>query len=196
MNTYQNHVLFLSSIIIGLLYTNCNLRNVRIPFGGNIVEATIQQKGSVDKSCSQFNFGVIKPPEPIIETNIDLEKMIISLDSAWATAILEKDVAQLDLLLADDLIYGHASGVLDTKSSYIEKVASGKQVYKSLIQKNVRVRLLGNDAAVTHSWMHVTGTNPEGTFDDKVMMLHVWTKRDNAWKLVGHQTAKVDTIPM
>lgn len=123
------------------------------------------------------------------------EEMIKYLDHAWATAIMEKDVSQLDLLLADDLIYGHASGVLDTKSSYLEKVGSGKQIYKSLEQKNVLVRLLGSDAAVTHSWMHVTGTNPNGSFDDKVMMLHVWIKRDNSWKLVGHQTAKVDKIP-
>jgi ketosteroid isomerase-like protein len=124
-----------------------------------------------------------------------MEEMIKSLDSVWATAIMGKDVSQLELLLADDLIYGHASGVLDTKSSYIEKVASGKQIYNSLEQKNIRIRLLGSDAAVSHSWMHVTGTNANGPFDDKVMMLHVWTKRDNSWKLLGHQTAKVDEIP-
>lgn len=125
----------------------------------------------------------------------DTEELIKSLDAAWATAIMEKDVTQLNLLLAEDLIYGHASGVLDTKASYLEKVGSGRQVYKSLEQKNVLVRLLGSDAALTHSWMHVTGSNPNGPFDDKVMMLHVWTKRDNNWKLVGHQTAKVDEIP-
>jgi ketosteroid isomerase-like protein len=123
------------------------------------------------------------------------EEMIKSLDHAWATAIMEKDVSKLELLLAEDLIYGHASGVLDNKSGYIDKVASGKQVYKSLEQKNVLIRLLGNNAAVTHSWMHVTGTNADVPFDDKLMMLHVWVKRGNSWKLVGHQTAKVDKIP-
>jgi ketosteroid isomerase-like protein len=141
-------------------------------------------------SCNQKN-----TTDLLNGAGVEMEEMIKSLDGAWATAIIEKDVSQLDLLLADNLIYGHASGVLDTKSSYIEKVASGTQIYKSLEQKNVLVRSLGSDAAVSHSWMHVTGTNQNGSFDDKVMMLHVWTKRDNSWKLVGHQTAKVDKIP-
>ena len=125
----------------------------------------------------------------------ETEEMIIKLDKAWATAIMEKDVSQLKQLLANDLIYGHASGVLDTKSSYLEKVGSGKQVYKSLERKNILVRLLGSETAITHSWVHVTGSNPNGLFDDNVMMLHVWTKRGNSWKLIGHQTAKVDKIP-
>ncbi len=121
-------------------------------------------------------------------------KAIEKLDAAWAQAILAKDVAQLDKLLAADLIYGHASGVLDTKKDYLEKIRSGRQHYQTVERKKVSVRVLG-DSAVTHCWMHVTGINPAGKFDDKVMLLHVWSKRGGSWQLVAHQTAKVDKIP-
>ena len=124
-------------------------------------------------------------------TAADFEK----LDDQWGKAIVARDVATLDKLLADDLIYGHASGVLDTKQTYLTKIRSGKQVYATLERKNVIVRLLGSDSAVTHSWMHVTGVNQDGKFDDKVMMMHTWTRRKGAWQLVGHQTARVQAIP-
>ena len=121
----------------------------------------------------------------------DIEK----LDDRWGKAIVAHNTAELETLLADDLIYGHASGVLDTKAKYIAKIKSGKQVYATLERKNVLVRILDANNAVTHSWSHVTGTNPDGKFDDKLMMLHIWTKRKGAWQLVGHQTARVQAIP-
>jgi hypothetical protein len=43
--------------------------------------------------------------------------------------------------------------------------------------------------------MHVTGVNQAGNFDDKVMMLHVWVKKNGRWLLVAHQTTKVDQLP-
>ena len=125
------------------------------------------------------------------QSSSDIEK----LDDRWGKAIVSRDAAVLDKLLADDLIYGHASGVLDTKATYLGKIRSGKQVYATLERKNVSVRILDANNAMTHSWMHVTGVNQDGKFDDRVMMLHIWTKRNGAWQLAGHQTARVQTMP-
>jgi ketosteroid isomerase-like protein len=119
---------------------------------------------------------------------------ILALDQAWRKAILAKDAAALDKMLADDLVYGHATGIVDTKATYIAKVKSGKQLYQTLEQKKVTVNLYGA-SALTHSWMHVTGINQDGKFDDKVMLIHVWVKQNGTWRLAGHQTTKVATIP-
>ncbi|MBI3683902.1 MAG: nuclear transport factor 2 family protein [Acidobacteria bacterium] len=119
---------------------------------------------------------------------------IENLDKAWIKALLSRDAATLDRLLSKDLIYAHASGVVDTKSEYIEKLRSGRQVYKTLDQKNVSVRLHG-DSAVTHSWARVTGVSPQGPFDDKIMMIHVWVKSGSNWQLAAHQTTRVDKLP-
>lgn len=124
----------------------------------------------------------------------ETKKDIVALDQAWRQAILAKDAASLDKMLADDLVYGHATGIVDTKASYIAKVKSGKQLYRTLEQKKVTVNLYGA-SALTHSWMHVTGVNQAGAFDDKVMLIHFWVKHNGAWRLAGHQTTKVTRIP-
>lgn len=116
------------------------------------------------------------------------------LDRTWREAVLKKDFAAVEKMLADDLVYAHATGIVDTKTTYLTKLRSGKQLYRSMEQKNVSVRTYG-DTAVTHSWMHVTGVNQAGEFDDKVMMLHVWVKKGGRWLLAGHQTTKVDKMP-
>jgi len=117
-----------------------------------------------------------------------------NLDKAWIKAVLAKDMAALDRMLADDLIYGHASNVVDTKTTYTEKIKGGKQVYKIMEQRKVTVKVFGT-TGITQSWLHVTGVNPAGPFDDKVMMLHVWVKVGSGYKLAAHQTAKVDKLP-
>lgn len=122
---------------------------------------------------------------------------VAKLDDAWGKAIVAKDAAKLEPMLSPELIYGHANGVLDTKRSYLDKIKAGRQVYASLEQKHVKAQVLNATTAITHSWMHVTGTNASGKFDDKVMLLHVWVTKDGGktWQLAAHQTAKVDSIP-
>ncbi|MBM3784937.1 MAG: nuclear transport factor 2 family protein [Acidobacteria bacterium] len=120
---------------------------------------------------------------------------ILALDKKWSDAIQKKDAATLDKLLTDNLVYAHASGVVDTKKTYIAKIKEGKQVYKSFEQRSPSVAVYGNDTAISFSWVHVTGTNPQGPFDDKIMMLHTWVKQGGAWKLAAHQTTRVDKLP-
>lgn len=119
---------------------------------------------------------------------------ILALDKQWSDAIVKSDTATLEKLLADDLVYAHATGIIDTKKSYIAKIKERRQVYKSFEQHNPVVNIY-KDAAVTFSHVRVTGTNQAGAFDDKIMLIHFWVKQNNAWRLAGHQTTKIDKLP-
>jgi ketosteroid isomerase-like protein len=120
---------------------------------------------------------------------------ILALDKKWSDAIQKKDGATLDKLLTEELVYAHASGVVDTKKTYIAKIKEGKQVYKTFEQKHPTVAIYGNDTAVSFSWVHVTGVNPQGPFDDKIMMLHTWVRLGGVWRMAAHQTTRVDKLP-
>lgn len=124
----------------------------------------------------------------------DTKASILALDKQWSDAIVKGDTATLDKLLANDLVYAHASGIVDTKASYIAKIKERKQVYKSFEQRKPTVNVY-KDSAVTFSWVRVTGTNQSGPFDDKIMLIHFWVKQNNAWRLAGHQTTRVDKLP-
>ena len=119
---------------------------------------------------------------------------VLALDKQWSDAIVKSDTATLEKLLADDLVYAHATGIVDTKKSYIAKIKERRQVYKSYEQRNPVVNIY-KDSAVTFSHVRVTGTNQAGAFDDKIMLIHFWVKQNNAWRLAGHQTTKIDKLP-
>lgn len=119
---------------------------------------------------------------------------ILALDKQWSDAIVKSDTATLEKLLADDLVYAHATGIVDTKKSYIAKIKEKRQVYKSFEQRNASVNIY-KDSAVTFSYVRVTGTNQAGAFDDKIMLIHFWVKQNNSWRLAAHQTTKIDKLP-
>ena len=113
-----------------------------------------------------------------------------ALEQSWVKAITARDAGALTKILGDQLIYAHATGIVDTKSSYIEKVKSGKQKYDGVVHESMTFKLYPS-TIVVHSRMHMWGVNQSGKFDDHLMLMHVWVKAGTAWQLVGHQTARL-----
>src|SRR5580698_3504252 len=62
------------------------------------------------------------------------------------------------LIMADDVTYVHASGKVDTKTSYLDAIRSGKLHYISWTPKNLEVRVVG-DAAVINGEYSVRVTD-------------------------------------
>jgi len=111
-------------------------------------------------------------------------------EKGWANAVVKGDIAALGKILADDLIYAHSTGVVESKSEYLGKLKGGAQKYDVIEHQSMTVKAYG-DAAVVHSRVRMAGKNVSGPFDHRLMMLHVWVKRGGAWQLAAHQTTRL-----
>ena len=63
----------------------------------------------------------------------------------------QKDLATLNELISDDLIYTHSSARLDTKKSLIGNMESGATVYTSVVPSDVKAQDLGDTVVLTGS---------------------------------------------
>ena len=108
----------------------------------------------------------------------------------WAKAVMAQDASALGQILADELIYAHSTGNIDTKAKYLSNMKSGAAKYELIEHQDLTVKAYG-DTGVAHSHVRMKGTNKEGPFDNKLMMLHVWVKQGGKWHLVAHQTTKM-----
>jgi hypothetical protein len=77
----------------------------------------------------------------------DLEAELLACEARRYRAQIEQDVAALDELLSDDLVYTHNNGQTDTKSAFIQLVQAIS--YRSIETSDVRIRLHGSAAVVT-----------------------------------------------
>ena len=81
----------------------------------------------------------------------DNRQMIIDLDKKRMTAMAQKDVATLNALIADDLVYTHSTARLDTKQSLIGNMESGATVYTAVEPSDVKAQDLGDAVVLTGS---------------------------------------------
>ena len=64
-------------------------------------------------------------------------------------AMLGGDIAALEALLSDGLVYVHSTGGRDTKTTYLNKLASGSLKYLSLSFEDLQVHGAGPVQVVT-----------------------------------------------
>lgn len=76
-------------------------------------------------------------------------KKIIELGRQSMTAMTQKDVAMLKVLLSDDLVYTRAMAGLDTKRSLIEDIESGSVVFEPMEPFDVKAKDFGNVVVLT-----------------------------------------------
>ena len=103
-------------------------------------------------------------------------------------ALINKDSIALDDVLANDVSYGHTSGLIQTKSELIRSVVSKEQDYKNIIPSDMFIRIYNNTAVVTMK-SAVDMIYQGKPLDFKMYILLVWIKT-NKWHLVARQSVK------
>ena len=116
--------------------------------------------------------------------------MIIELDRKRMTAMAEKDIATLNAVLADDLIYTHSSARLDTKQSLIGNMESGSTVYNSVEPSDVKAQDLGSAVVLTGvARIRVTSGGKPNAF--AVRFTDVYANKGGKWQMVTWQSTRL-----
>ena len=115
---------------------------------------------------------------------------IVELEARLRRAQLDADVAALDALVADALLFTGPDGRLATKADDLAAHGSGAVRFREHRPEELRVRRVGADVAVAalraRLAVEVQGTRVEGTY----RYTRVWAREGGAWRVVaGHVSA-------
>ena len=106
---------------------------------------------------------------------------------AFKDAMIHKDGAALDKLLANDLTYVHSAGQLQNKKEVIDSITSGKTIIERMDYSDMAVRFYGKTAVVRgrvdlyHSPTNIVHMN----------VLHVWINGPHGWQMVARQATRL-----
>jgi ketosteroid isomerase-like protein len=115
---------------------------------------------------------------------------VIELDRQRMQAMAQKDIATLEKLIADDLVYTHSSARLDTKRSLIGAMQSGATVYSSVEPSDVKAQDCGDTVVLTGAArIGVFSGGREMSFG--VRFTDVWVKRGEGWQMVAWQSTRL-----
>jgi uncharacterized protein (TIGR02246 family) len=139
--------------------------------------------------CSIFLLAILAIP--VITAPIEsAREAILRLEQEWQDALISADVAALDRLYAETMIYTHSNGSVDDKKSYIESLRSGTAKYQSMTRDEIKVQIFGDSAIVTCHWQvsSVSGTKVNNT---NARYLHFYTRQNGKWRMVAHQATRI-----
>ena len=115
--------------------------------------------------------------------------MVIELDRKRMNAMAQKDIATLNELIADDLIYTHSSARLDTKQSLIGNMESGGTVYTSVVPSDVKAQDLGESVVLTGS-CRISVNSGGNPMSFGVRFTDVYARRNGKWQMVTWQSTR------
>ena len=111
---------------------------------------------------------------------------ILALEEARRKAMLQSDVATLDRLVSDVMIYTHSSGGKDTKASWLGKLTAGSLRYENLVFSDLSA-IVVNDTALLTGRMNATAVHSGKPSIVDSLYLAVWVKQPTGWQLVAAQ---------
>jgi ketosteroid isomerase-like protein len=114
---------------------------------------------------------------------------VIDLDKQRMDAMAKKDIATLNALISNDLVYTHSSARLDTKQSLIGNMEAGSTVYTSVVPSDVKAQDLGDTVVLTGSCrISVMSQGRPNSFG--VRFTDVWSNKGGQWQMVAWQSTR------
>ena len=114
---------------------------------------------------------------------------VIDLDKQRMDAMAKKDLAALNKLISDDLVYTHSSARLDTKKTLIGNMESGGTVYTLVVPSDVKAQDLGDTVVLTGSCkISVMSQGRPNSFG--VRFTDVWANKGGQWQMVTWQSTR------
>lgn len=117
----------------------------------------------------------------------DVNEAVLAADSARYRAMIKLDIAALERIFADDLVYMHSTGTIDTKTSLINALRERKFAFKSAETTDTTVRSYGDTAILNgrvRLVVEVAGTDHHAFSG----FTTIWVRQESGWTLVHWQS--------
>lgn len=107
-----------------------------------------------------------------------------------AALMVDPNKADLETLVSDKLSYGHSSGKLEGKVSFIESLISGSSDFVKINLTDQSIQLFGKTAIVRNKLF--ASTNDGGKPGEvKLGIILIWQKHEKHWQLIARQAFKL-----
>ncbi len=105
-------------------------------------------------------------------------------------AMVQNDLAALGSMLADDVVYIHSTGEVESKQKFLDHLRSGTMRYRAIDAQAPSIRLYGDAAIVTgRSKMAVTSAGTDRDID--IVYTALYRRAGEGWQLVSWQSTRV-----
>jgi ketosteroid isomerase-like protein len=128
-------------------------------------------------------------PTATVTATENVEQVVSQLEQEWTDAIIKRDLATIDRIVADDFSGILWDGNSDSKAQHLESVRSGRYKLEAAKLDISKVRVFGDIALVTLTITEksqLEGKDSSGKF----LYTDIWNKRNGRWQIVAAHGCK------
>jgi ketosteroid isomerase-like protein len=127
------------------------------------------------------------PPE-------DAKEEILKVDEERNQALQKGDIATLDRIYSDDLVYANASGALLTKAQHLADLKGRGLNFRSFKHDDVQVTVHGDTGVLTG--ISTSVVDYQGSVSSSPRrFLNIFFKKDGRWQCVAHFETNISAKP-
>jgi ketosteroid isomerase-like protein len=119
--------------------------------------------------------------EPVLAATV--ERTLFALEEEWTRALVRRDGAAFERLLAPGFVYTENDQVM-TREELIRAVVAGSDTVASAGNEDMRAYVHGNTAVVT-GWLVTRGRGAGGPFDRRYRYTDTWQYRGGRWRVIA-----------
>ena len=106
-------------------------------------------------------------------------------------AMIDANQIALEELTSEKLSYGHSSGLIENKESYVTAIVDGTFGFTSIDLTDQTIALSDNVAIVRHKFLAATEDRGKEPGTAKLSVLQIWQKEKGKWVLLARQATKI-----
>jgi hypothetical protein len=128
----------------------------------------------------------------LAQTSAKPESELMALVEQLRQLMITPDSAKLHQILSEKLSYGHSSGKVENKRSFISSLMKGESDFVQIEIKDLSVTINNNVAIARHQLFADTNDKGKGQGTVKLGVMLVWQKQKNkTWQLLGRQAFRL-----
>ena len=125
------------------------------------------------------------PAKPVKPTFAEIATSTVTkLEDSWASALVRRDRATFERLLAPKFVYTEDTTTTDRATTL--RGMFGTDIVTEAHNDSMEVHLFGNTAVVT-GWLVVKGHGKDGPFERRYRFTDTWMPRSGSWQIVAAQ---------
>lgn len=120
------------------------------------------------------------------------ESAVVDAEHSLYRAMIDRDFAALDRILAPGLHYVHSTGVVETRARYLEGIAGGLYEYEAITSRDVSIRISGAIAVSRGIVDMSVGAAGQPKRFTPLLFVLVWVRDgDGRWQLDYRQATRI-----
>ncbi|MBD2634313.1 nuclear transport factor 2 family protein [Limnothrix sp. FACHB-881] len=110
---------------------------------------------------------------------------IRACEARLRAAMSTSNLSELDVLIADDLLFSGSIGELATKAMDLELHRTGGTQFHELVSKALEIRVLSEDVALASAHIFLSGSYLGNAFAGDFRYMRVWRRGETGWQVAG-----------